>query len=434
MIKKSWAISWPMAFIMFYEFLIGICDVYVAGKFGKDAQAAYGFAFQLYFIFIIIGIALSVGSVSVISRLFASENKDKFNAAVDTSVVVAGVSGIIFTATGILFSKNLINLLNLPQEVKIMAAPFMAIYALAFLFDYILMNTNGILRACDMVKKSLWIMSIVCVMNIILNFILAFKTPLGFNGIALATVISLFTGAALSLIFMKRLVRGFKFSFPIAKHILKISWPSGLLQAFWQLASLVLFLILSLLPRHNVEIMAALTNGLKIESAIFLPVFAFSMANAVIVGNLLGKKEDNAAFRAGIVTALMGVAGAGIMTLIIMANAGRISLLLSADRMIVSESMKYIYIALLSEPIMAWGVILGGGLNGAGDTMGVMVITSLSVWLVRIPLCYFLSIYLGLGAVAVWWAMNASILIQAIFITKRYFARKWIKQEQLAAV
>ncbi|MCX5711619.1 MAG: MATE family efflux transporter, partial [Candidatus Omnitrophica bacterium] len=83
---------------------------------------------------------------------------------------------------------------------------------------------------------------------------------------------------------------------------------------------------------------------------------------------------------------------------------------------------------------MAWGIILGGGLNGAGDTMGVMVITSLSVWLVRIPLSYLLSIYFRLGAVSIWWAMNASILIQAIFITKRYFSRKWVAQAQAAVV
>jgi Na+-driven multidrug efflux pump len=203
------------------------------------------------------------------------------------------------------------------------------------------------------------------------------------------------------------------------------------LQAFWQLASLVLFLILSLLPRHNVEIMAALTNGLKIESAIFLPVFAFSLANAVIVGNLLGKREDNTAFRAGIVTALMGVLIATLMIVIVMFNARSIATLLSANGLVVSESMKYIYIALLFEPIMAWGVILGGGLNGAGDTMGVMVITSLSVWLVRIPLSYLLSIYFGLGAVSVWWAMNASIFVQAVFITKRYFTRQWIRKAEI---
>ena len=49
--RDSWSVSWPMAMIMFYEFFIGLTDVYVAGKFGKMALAAYGFSFQLYFIF-----------------------------------------------------------------------------------------------------------------------------------------------------------------------------------------------------------------------------------------------------------------------------------------------------------------------------------------------------------------------------------------------
>ena len=37
--------------------------------------------------------------------------------------------------------------------------------------------------------------------------------------------------------------------------------------------------------------MAAYATGLRIESAIFMPAFAFNMANAVIVGNLMGEKK-----------------------------------------------------------------------------------------------------------------------------------------------
>ena len=430
MVKESWKISWPMTCIMFYEFLIGLCDVYIASKFGKSAQAAYGFSFQLYFIFIIIGIALSVGAVSVISRLFTSPEKKEFSTAVNTSIVIAAVSGFVFGVFGFLFSDNIVGMLNLPAEVKAYAVPFMRIYSLAFFFDFILMNTNGILRACDSIKKSLWIMTLVCVMNVALNFLLAFRTPLGLKGVALATAISLFTGAAISLYYARKLTIGFKFSMPVAKDILKISWPSGLLQAFWQLGALVLFLILNLLPFNSVGVMAAFTNGLKIESAIFLPVFAFSMSNAVIVGNLLGKRKGKDAFNAGIITAIMGVFGAGVMTIVVMFNARHIAGILSGDYLVVNECMKYIFIALISEPIMAWGVILGGGLNGAGDTMGVMVITSLCIWLVRIPLSYILGIYFGWGSTAVWWSMNISILIQAIFITRRYFKRRWVAQAE----
>jgi hypothetical protein len=38
-----------MTLIMVFEFLIGITDIYVAGKVGKESQAAYGFVIQLYF-------------------------------------------------------------------------------------------------------------------------------------------------------------------------------------------------------------------------------------------------------------------------------------------------------------------------------------------------------------------------------------------------
>jgi len=58
-------------------------------------------------------------------------------------------------------------------------------------------------------------------------------------------------------------------------------------------------LILSALPEHRVEILAALTTGLRIESAIFLPAMAFNMANAVIIGNLLARKSRRRRFEAG---------------------------------------------------------------------------------------------------------------------------------------
>jgi hypothetical protein len=61
-----------MSLIMLFEFLISLTDVYIAGKVGKEIQAACGFVIQLYFIFIVVANALTVGTVSVVSRLFAA--------------------------------------------------------------------------------------------------------------------------------------------------------------------------------------------------------------------------------------------------------------------------------------------------------------------------------------------------------------------------
>jgi Na+-driven multidrug efflux pump len=81
---------------------------------------------------------------------------------------------------------------------------------------------------------------------------------------------------------------------------------------------------------------------------------------------------------------------------------------------------------MISEPFMAWGIILGGGLNGAGDTRSVLIRVALSIWLVRIPLSYIFVTLLGFGAVSVWWSMNLSQVIQAFLISKRYFSKRWL--------
>jgi len=83
---------------------------------------------------------------------------------------------------------------------------------------------------------------------------------------------------------------------------------------------------------------------------------------------------------------------------------------------------------MISEPFMAWGIILGGGLGGAGDTRNVMLRVAASVWLVRIPLCYTFVAILGFGASSVWWAMNASQFVQALLLTTRYMRKAWLNR------
>jgi MATE family multidrug resistance protein len=427
-VSESWAQSWPMTLITFFDFLVGITDIYIAGKVSKEIQAAYGFVIQFYFIFIIIGNALSVGTVAVISRLFSSGNGNDLSEAIYSTIVSTLMAGILFGRAGVLLTPAIIEALNIPGELKPYGIELGRIYASGLLFSYILINSNGILRACKRVRTSLKTMTVVCVINIILIFGLVFHTSLGYRGIALATVVSLCVGSIMNIWQMGGLMAGIRrFSSQVLWRIISIGWPSGLLQVLWQLGAMAIYLILSTLPEHSVEILAALATGLRIESAIFLPAFAFNMANAVIVGNLLGEMRKEDAFRGGIITAAMGVTVVAILTFLVIVNARWIVPLLSNDPVVITESVRYVYISMISEPFMAWAIILGGGLNGAGDTKGVMGMVTLSVWVVRIPLCYFFVVVLGFGATAVWWTMNLSQFFMALFMTVRYFRGRWLE-------
>jgi len=426
-LSRSWSVSWPLTLIMFFEFLIGLTDVYIAGKVSKEIQATYGFVIQLYFIFIVIANALTVGTVSVVSRLYTSGDKTELTKAVFSSLLVASGAGIVLAVAGIFFSPEVIRLLNIPEELKDFAIPFVEIYALGLIFHYLLINCNGILRSCQMVKRSLITMALVCLINIALNFLLVFHTSLSFKGIAAATASSVFIGSMINLAYVRNIVTDVRnFSMNLVKRMIGIGWPIGMLQVLWQLSSMVLFLILSTLPENKVEILAALTTGLRIESAIYLPVFGFNMANAVIVGNLLGGKRQEDAFRSGIMTAAIGVFIVTMMVIVVILNARWIVSFLSSNPIVIRESVQYLYISMISEPFMAWGIILGGGLNGAGDTRSVLIRVALSVWFVRIPLSYIFVVLFGFGPVSVWWSMNISQFVQAFVMSKRYFNREWL--------
>jgi len=429
--SRSWSVSWPLTVIMFFEFLMGLTDVYIAGKVSKEIQATYGFAIQLYFVLIVIANALTVGTVSVVSRLFASRNQNDLTQAIFSSLTATAGAGIVLVAGGFFFSPVIIHFVNIPEELKYLAVPFIKIYSVGLFFHYLLINSNGVLRSCDRVKESLKTQALVCALNIGLNFFLVFYTPLGYRGIATATASSVLIGSLVNLWKVRTLMTGVgRFFIDPVRKMMTIGWPIGMLQVLWQLSSMVLFLILSALPERRVEILAALTTGLRIESVIYLPVFGFNMANAVIVGNLLGEKRKEDALRSGFITASIGVVVVTVMVIAVILNARLIASFLSHNEIVIRESVKYIYISMISEPFMAWGIILGGGLNGAGDTRSVLIRVALSVWLVRIPLSYVFVVFFGFGPASVWWSMNISQFVQAFLMSKRYFEKDWLSVQE----
>ncbi len=426
-IKRSWDLSWPMILIMLFDFIINLTDVFIAGRIGKEVQASVGFIAQLYFLFIVVANALSVGTVALATRLHGAGDREGLAGAVSSITLATIGAGTLLGLIVALIGPSLLRLLDMPSEIVHYGSTLIVIYAAGLPFHYYLINTNGILRSTGRVRRSMITMAIVCVLNIALNFSLVFHAGIGYPGIALSTVLSYIVGAGLnSFHFGKWFTGASRRSLIVIKKIAVTGWPAGLLQIFWHIGSTVLFMILGLLPSDTIEVLAAFTNGQRLEAAIFLPAFALNMANAVVVGNLIGERRETDAFRGGITTAGIGVLIISVMTVLIVFNARALAAALSANPLVIEQSVRYLYISMASEPFMAWAVILGGALNGAGDTKSVMRIVITSQWLVRLPLAYLFGVVLGFGPSAVWWSMNASIFVHAVLISFRYFRKDWL--------
>lgn len=430
LMKTSWKMSWPIMVMMVFEFFMSMTDIYIAGRFGEAVKAATGLASQVYSFFIMTGHALTIGAVSVLSRLFTSDDKKKFRSAVFTSVISAFSFGVIICITGVTFSSKIATLLNAPEEVKGYASSLIKIYFLGIIFHMTLINMNGVLRSCKRVTVTMGVMVFAAVLNIILVLYFYNFTDLGFQGIAISTAVSITSASIINMVIMFRIIsKTYIFSFPILKQILSIGWPGGIVSLSWQLGGTALYAVLGMLSYNSVEIMAAYATGLRIESAIFMPAFAFNMANAVIVGNLMGEKKYNEAYKSGLTTAFISVSVVTVMIIVIVLNARSIAEFLEPNPVVVNEIVKYIYICMIAEPFIALNLAMTGALNGAGDTKAVMFYAVLNVWVLRLPLAYILGIALGFHAAGIWWALNSGFFLQSALSTKRFISKKWQKIE-----
>jgi Na+-driven multidrug efflux pump len=67
--------------------------------------------------------------------------------------------------------------------------------------------------------------------------------------------------------------------------------------------------------------------------------------------------------------------------------------------------------------------VIGGVMRGAGDTLIPMFITLFALWVVRIPLAYFLAP--RIGVVGIWWAIPIGWAIGMSFSYIYYLTGRW---------
>ncbi len=62
-------------------------------------------------------------------------------------------------------------------------------------------------------------------------------------------------------------------------------------------------------------------------------------------------------------------------------------------------------------------------MRGAGDTLVPMIITFIALWVVRVPLCYYLSQHMGV--VGIWWGIPIAWIVGMTLSYFYYLTGKW---------
>ncbi|MCK9273874.1 MAG: MATE family efflux transporter [Syntrophales bacterium] len=428
-------ISWPMLLIMVFQFMVGLTDVYVAGLISAEVQAAVGFISQLYFFLIILGNAISIGTVSLVSRAVGAGNIPRALHFAKQSLLAGVFISALLTIIMVLFYREIAKWAGFPEEIRPVAEIFLRFFAVALIPNYFVIISSAFFRASGSVTTPLITMMVFCAVNIIGDFGFVFGLfslpELGFSGIAVATALGAVSAMCSNLLFLAakkwRAIysKGWIPKWAMIKIIAALGWPAAMLQIAWNAGSLVLYNMLGRLGESNIAVLAALTNGLRIEAIIFLPAFAFNMAASVLVGQNLGAGKPDRAETIG-----WRISRAAMIFVTVMATAVFIwaeywAELLTEDPAVMKETVFYLRINMFSEPFMAMSLVLAGGLQGAGDTRGNMWIIIIAMWLVRLPLAACLVFWVNLGATGAWIAMVISMIIQGILMALRFKKGNW---------
>jgi MATE family multidrug resistance protein len=433
--KGIFTMSWPMLLIMFFNFMVGFTDIYVAGLLGSQIQAAVGFIEQLYFLLILLANAISTGSVAIVSRTAGSHDMARVRESSRQSLGFGLIIALFFTCAGLFLPGLVVSAAGFPKEIFYIAVVFLRIFSVSLGFNYFLIISNAILRALGTPQKPLVSMGLYAALNVCLDFALVFGwgpiPSLGYAGIAVSTTISVMVATTINIFFLIHLGWPSLFSSLLRltrayiRRLIAVSWPMALVMIAWNAGTVVLYNILGHLPQGHIQAMAAYANGLRIEAVIFMPAFALNMAASVLVGQNLGAKQEDRAVRVGWRIGLTGALALAGFAAPLYIFAPEVAAILTKDSLVLKETVAYLHYNLLATPFMALSLSLGGGLQGAGDTRGVMSAILVAMWMIRLPLAYLLGITLAWGARGVWLAMIFSMMVQGTLMSLRFHLGKW---------
>lgn len=156
-----------------------------------------------------------------------------------------------------------------------------------------------------------------------------------------------------------------------------------------------------------------------------MPGFGIAQSAAALVGQNLGaKKLNRAAKSAWLAAGFYGIIMAGLAAIYILFSHLLISLF-STNPEVIRIGVDYLRLLSYGFVFMALGIVLASAMGGAGDTLTPMIITGISLFAFRIPLCIIFSQVINLATRGVWLGILISNIIQGLIMVFWFSRGKW---------
>ena len=288
----------PVMLSNILQMVYNAADQMIVGKFaGPTDLAAVGSTTSLVSLIICTIVGLSVGVSSVTARHFGAGNKTSLSRTIHTAVALGLIVGVILAIVGILCAKRLLMLMGSPDDVLPKATLYMQILFLGLPHVAVFNFTSAILRAVGDTKRPMIFMIISGVLNVLMNLLFVICFDMAVAGVALATVISQFISAALTVRCLIATNEDYKLSLKNVKihrnefrQIVQIGVPSSIQSASFALSNV---LIQSSINSFGSAAMAGCAASSTVENLVYQADNALYLTILSFVGQNYGAgKKD----------------------------------------------------------------------------------------------------------------------------------------------
>jgi putative MATE family efflux protein len=413
--------------------MVGLVDTFLVGHLGAAPLAAVGLANQWVFLVISLFSSVAVGSTALIARFIGARDPEQANYVLRQSMLMALVIGAAAMGLGLLFARPAVQLLGaLPDSVDL-ATAYLSVVSGVFVFSALMFVGNACLRGAGDTRTPLYIMMVVNVLNIVVAWTAIngpFGLPkLGVVGSALGAVAGRSVGGILVLAILLRGRAGLHLRFEglrldrdMIQRILRVGVPTGIEQLFFRTGQMVFTRIVAGLGTIELAASQVAITGWSLS---FMPGFGFAVAATTLVGQALGAEDPDRAERLGYTSARMGALLMGAAGIAFLLFPAQIVGFFTEDPEVIAIGTLPLQMVGLIQPLLASNMIFAGGLRGAGDTRFPMIVTGVSIWLIRLPLSVLLAVTLGWGLPGAWAAFGFDLSLRGVLNFLRFRAGTW---------
>ena len=423
----------PMVLEMALESVFAVVDVFWVGKLGAAAVATVGLTESILSILYSIAIGLSTAATATVARRIGERDRERAARTAVQAIALGLAIAVPLGVLGALSASRILAFMGAGPDVVASGSRFMAVMLGGNVVIVLLFLINAIFRGAGDATVAMRVLWFANAVNLVLDPCLIFGLGpfprLGVTGAAVATT----TGRGLAVLLqVAMLARGTGRIAIRREHLaldprtmlalLKLS-GAAIVQSLVATASWIG--LVRILAGFGSAALAGYTIAIRIVVFAILPAWGMSNAAATLVGQNLGAGRPERAERSVALAGLYNMAFLGAVGLSFVVLARPLVALFSTDPAVLPVGALGLRVIAAGFPFFAWGLVLSGALNGAGDTWTPTVVNLLVFWLLEIPLAWLLAARAGFGPKGVFLAVALGFAAYAALGALFFRRGKW---------